>query len=93
MAEQLGDEAADFKLDKILSEKAWISYSFADQIAVSDDEKKELLQAASRMLLDALKANPKNTTAKTRLGTLIHLLGKTHLADINMTQNDKNERV
>ena len=54
-----------------------------DQIAEGQDEKKKLIQAAASMLLDALKENPKNSTAKTRLGTLIHLLG-TDLTGIDM---------
>ena len=91
-AKQMEQQESDFKLDKILSEKAWISYSFADQIVESEEEKKKLIQASTSMLVDAIKANPQNVVAKTRLGTLIHIFGKTHLDDFEMSQKEKNEQ-
>ena len=53
-----------------MSEKAWITYSYLDDIASDPKERHDLLLSASKMLLDASETN---LEAKIRLGTIIHV--------------------
>ena len=81
-----GAEESDFKMDKILSEKAWIMYSFVDSIVDSEEERKQLMVSSAKMLVDAIEANAKNVEARTRLGTLIHVFGSSYLKDLDIPQ-------
>jgi cell shape-determining protein MreC len=58
--------------DHILSEKAWITYSYLDQIAKDPQERLSLLLSAVKMLQDASETN---VEARVRLGTIIHTNG------------------
>ena len=73
----------------ILSERAWISYSYINEIAETEEDRCNLIQACSKMLLDAIDSNPSNVTARMRLGTLIHIYGPTYLKDIDIPQKQE----
>lgn len=72
-------EDPEFTKDDILSERAWISYSFIDEIAKNEAERKELVTSSVKMLVDAISINENNVDARTRLGTLIHVFNSSYL--------------
>lgn len=75
----------EFPKEKILSERAWVSYSFLDEIAKNEAEKKELINSCVKMIQDAIAINENLVDARTRLGTLIHIYSKTYLVDLQKT--------
>lgn len=69
-------ESVQGRDDWVLSEKAWISYTYMDQIAKNEEDRKQLIESATNMLQDAITKNAANLNARIRLGTLLHITNK-----------------
>ena len=66
----------------MLSEKAWITYSYLEEIGADEQERRQLILSAAKMLVDA---SDTNVEARVRLGTLIHLFD---LSEIDLKQEN-----
>eukprot|EP00347_Sterkiella_histriomuscorum_P021178 403334951 len=71
--------------DWIKSQRAWLSYSYLDQLASNEEEKILMLKGIVNLLKDAIQANPKNIDAQVKLGTIYYAYEK--LLGINPKQD------
>jgi tetratricopeptide (TPR) repeat protein len=77
-----GLESSKEPQEWVLSEKAWITYSYLEEIGADEKERTELILSAAKMLVDA---SDTNVEARVRLGTLIHLFD---LSEIDLKQEN-----
>ena len=77
-----GLESSKEPQEWVLSEKAWITYSYLEEIGADEKERRELILSAAKMLVDA---SDTNVVARVRLGTLIHLFD---LSKIDLMQEN-----
>lgn len=73
-----------FALDKAYSELAWNLYSAEESIP-----SKDVILEVTSYITKAIELNGSNIEAQVRLGTLIHLFGHSHLADVQIPQKSE----
>jgi len=67
----LGFDRTAIKEDWVKAQKAWLTYSFIDDITKDRAEQVQIVQSVMVLLKEAVAINPENIEAQIRLGTVI----------------------
>jgi hypothetical protein len=70
------EQGGSLKGDWIKSQKAWLTYSFIEDITADKSEQVKIIEGAYILLKESAGLNPANVETQIRIGTLIFIYEK-----------------